>query len=174
METITQLLKTIAPVVGAAFGGPFGGIAASFIADKLGIEGKTIDAVTKALSSGALTPEQVSQIRLAEIDMKKFMADNEIKLEQLAIENQKSAREMQVATKSSVPAMLTYLLTVGFFGVLGGMFTYPEIKESAPLMIMLGSLGTAWTGACSFWFGSTHGSQTKNGWLANSTPNKIS
>ena len=39
-------LKTLAPLLGTALGGPLGGAAASFIADKLGIENKTIEAVS--------------------------------------------------------------------------------------------------------------------------------
>ena len=172
MDDWKQLLKTVAPMVGTALGGPFGGVAASFIADKLGIDTKTVDAVTKVLSDGKMTPEQISQIKMAELDMQRFMADHSIKEQQLAVENQKSARDMQTATRAWTPAVLTYMLTVGFFGILAAMFRFPEVKESAPLMIMLGSLGTAWTGACAFWFGTTHGSQSKNDMLANSSPLK--
>lgn len=172
MSNWQQLLKTVAPVLGTALGGPLGGAAASFIADKLGIESKTIEAVTEVLNSGKLTPEQISAIKMAEIDMQKFLKDHEIKLEQLAVDNQKSARDMQMVTRALTPAILTYLLTFGFFGILAAMFMYPEVKESSPLMIMLGSLGTAWTGACAFWFGTTHGSQSKNDLLANSQPVK--
>jgi len=165
-------LKTLAPMIGTALGGPLGGAAASFLADKLGIESKTIEAVTDVLNSGKMSPDQLAAIKLAEIDFQKFLKDNDIRLEQIAAADRNSARDMQKATLSSVPAVLTYLLTLGFFGVLGAMFAYPEVKESAPLMIMLGSLGTAWTGACAFWFGTTHGSQSKNVMLANSQPVK--
>ena len=75
-----EFLKTFAPMVGSALGGPFGGIAASFIAEKLGLEGKTVDVVTKALSDNKMTADQVTAIRLAEIDFTKFLAQNEITL----------------------------------------------------------------------------------------------
>jgi len=165
-----EWFKTLAPLLGTALGGPLGGAAASFIADKLGIESKTIEAVTDVLNSGKMTPDQIGAIKLAEIDFKKFIETNKIDMVKVEAADRESAREMQVSTKSHVPAVLTYLLTIGFFGVLGAMFKFPELKESAPLMIMLGSLGTAWTGACAFWFGTTHGSQAKNDLLANSSP----
>ncbi len=106
------------------------------------------------------------------MDFKKFLDSNKIKMEEIAAADRNSAREAFKVTRSTVPAVLTFLITLGFFGVLIAMFKWPEVKESAPLMIMLGSLGTAWTGACAFWFGTTSSSQTKNEMLANSTPNK--
>lgn len=165
-------LKSLVPLLGNALGGPLGGAAASFIADKLGIEGKTIEAVSDVLNQGKLTPEQIANLKLAEIDFQKFLESNKIKLEEISAGDRKSARDMLAATHSTIPAYLTFLITVGFFGVLIVMFFKPEIKESAPLMIMLGSLGTAWSGACAFWFGTTAGSAQKNQLLANSQPVK--
>jgi len=167
-----EWLKTLAPLLGTALGGPLGGAAAAFIADKLGIESKTVEAVTEVLNSGKMSPEQLSAIKLAEIDFQKFLKENDIKLEEIAAGDRNSARSMQITVRSNVPAWLTFFLTLGFFSVLGLMFFKPEVKESAPLMIMLGSLGTAWTSSVAFWFGTTHGSQTKNTMLANSTPTK--
>jgi len=124
------------------------------------------------LTSGKMTAEQISQIKAAEMDFKKFLESNKIKLEEVAAADRASARDMLKATAAKTPAVLTYLITVGFFGVLTAMFVFPEVNESAPLMIMLGSLGTAWTGACAFWFGTTHNSAQKTNLLANSQPAK--
>ena len=165
-----DFLKQLLPTLGTALGGPLGGIAASFIADKLGVQEKTVKAVTEALSTGSMSPEQLSQLKLAEIEFEKYLQDNNIKLEDIAAKDRSSARDLLKSTQAKTPAVLTYVITIGFFGVLGAMFYWPEVKESAPLMIMLGSLGTAWTGACAFWFGTTHGSQSKNDLLANSKP----
>ena len=166
MDWIKQLL----PTLGTALGGPLGTIAATFIADKIGVEEKTVKAVSEALATGAMTPEQLSSLKQAELEFQKYLQDNNIKLEEIAAADRSSARDMLKSTQAKTPAVLTYVITVGFFGVLGAMFYWPEVKESAPLMIMLGSLGTAWTGACAFWFGTTHGSQAKNDLLANSKP----
>ena len=167
---MNDFLKTLAPLLGTALGGPLGGAAASFIADKLGLDSKDVKNISEVLSSGKMTPDQIANIKLAEIEFQKFLEGNKIKIEEIAALDRTSARQMHAAVRSHVPAALTYLLTFGFFGVLGAMFTYPEFKESSPLMIMLGSLGTAWTGACAFWFGTTSGSQNKNELLANSQP----
>lgn len=169
---MTDFLKSLVPMIGTALGGPLGGAAASFIADKLGLDSKDVKAVSDVLNSGKMTPDQITQLKLAEIDFQKFLEANKIKLEEIAALDRTSAREMLKSTRSHVPAALTYLLTAGFFGVLGLMFYAPELKESAPLMIMLGSLGTAWTSACAFWFGTTSNSKDKTDLLMNSAPVK--
>ena len=165
-----EWLKKLAPLLGAAIGGPLGGAAAAFLADRLGVDSKTVSAVTDVLNSGKMTPEQISAIRLAEIEFQKFLESNKIKLEEIEAADRGSARTMQAATKSAMPAVLTLLITFGFFGVLGWMLYDTTVVDNPPLLIMLGSLGTAWTGACAFWFGTTSGSKAKTDLLANSTP----
>lgn len=166
---MNDLLKTVAPTLATAFGSPLAGVAVSFLADKLGLSDKSIKAVSDAMGTGMMTPDQIAQIKLAEIEFKKFLQTNQIDLERISAADRDSARNMQIATRSLMPAALTILITIGFFSVLGAMFKWPEVKESAPLMIMLGSLGTAWTGCCAFWFGTTHNSQQKTEMLAQST-----
>ena len=158
-------IKTVAPMIGTALGGPLGGMAVGLLADKLGVEEKTIKAVSSAISDSKLTPEQVSSIRQAEIEFQKFLGQNKIDLERINMENTKSAREMHVANKSRTPQVLSFAITLGFFGVLYYMLAM-ESKPSEALLIMLGSLGTAWAAVCNFWFGSTAGSARKTDLLA--------
>jgi len=66
---------------------------------------------------------------------------------------------------------MAILVTVGFFGILVGLMT-DHFKTSDALMLMLGSLGTAWTGIIAFYFGSSAGSQRKDELLHKSTPTK--
>lgn len=172
MDDWKSFLRSIAPALGSSIAGPLGGVAASFIANKLGIEEKTVESITKTLSENKLSPDQVTQIKTAELEFQKFLKTNEIDLEKVHAADRNSARDLLKATGSYVPAALTFVITAGFFGVLGAMFVHPEVKESTPLMIMLGSLGTAWTGACAFWFGTTKNSQEKTNLLANSAPAK--
>lgn len=160
-------------MIGTALGGPLGGAAAAFIADKLGIEAKTVEAVTEVLNSGKMTPEQVAQIKLAEIEFQKFLKQNAIDLEKVHAEDRGSARAMLAAVRSKVPAWLSFIVTLGYFGILGGMMTNTlEIKDSQALLLMLGSLSTAWGMVMAFWFGTTAGSAQKNELLANSMPTK--
>jgi gas vesicle protein len=159
-------LKTLAPLLGTALGGPLGGAAAAFLADKLGLETKTVEAVTEVLNSGKMTPDQISQIKLAEIDFKKWAGDHDIKILELENDNVEGARKMREATHSYFPEILSTIITVGFFAILVSMTRDKTLVESAPLMIMLGSLAAAFGGVINFWLGSNKGSDRTKELLA--------
>ena len=162
-----DFLKSLVPMLGTALGGPFGGIAAGFIAEKLGLDGKTVDSVTKALGDGKMTAEQVSAIRLAEIDFSKFMAQNEISKDQLSVQNTESARAMQIAVKSHTPDILAVIIVTGFFGILVAMMMGAlTVSDQQALLILLGSLSAGFGAVLNFFFGSSRGSQNKDVLLA--------
>jgi gas vesicle protein len=166
-------LKTLVPLLGTALGGPMGGAAASFIADKLGIESKTIEAVTDVLNSGKMTPEQLTQIKAAEIDFKKFLETNKIDLARLDVDDRKSAREMQTAVHSNIPGLLAVIIVVGFFAILICMMLgILKTTDQESLLILLGALSAGFGAVLNFFFGSSHGSQAKDAMLANSAPVK--
>lgn len=166
-------LKTIAPMIGTALGGPLGGAAASFIADKLGLEAKTVEAVSEVLNSGRMTPDQITSVKLAEIEFEKFLKENAIRIEEVHAGDRADARKMASSTQSPIPAALSLMVTLGYFGILIGMMTdVLNVADSQALLIMLGSLGTAWGGVMSFWFGTTKSSSEKNQIIANAKPAK--
>ena len=65
--------------------------------------------------------------------------------------------------KDRTPAIPRVQHHRGFFGVLCGMM-FVEIPISAKdvLYVMVGSLGTAWTGVIAYYFGSSAGSGAKH------------
>ena len=82
-----------------------------------------------------------------------------------------SARTMQISTRSYTAPTLAFLITIGFFGVLGFMLLRDVPQGSRDVLnIMLGSLGTAWVSVVAFYFGSSAGSQQKSVLLAQSMP----
>jgi hypothetical protein len=159
-------LKTIAPTIATALGGPLAGMAVSAVAKAIGV---APDEVQSVISSGKLTAEQVASIQLAELELKKQAQSMNLDFAKLVAEDKKSAREMQIATKSWIPALLAVFVTIGFFGILLGLMT-EHFKTSDALMLMLGSLATAWTGVMAFYFGSSASSQAKTELLAKSEP----
>ena len=170
------IIKTVAPWIGTALGGPLGGMAVEAAANAMGISSKTADAVKQALSGA--TPEQMLALKTADQAFAMQMqalgfADTE-KLAALAVENTKDARAMQVITRSNVPALLAVLITVGFFGILVGMLLgVLSASDNQALMIMLGALGAAWGAVVNYFFGSSADSGRKTELLAQAPAVKI-
>lgn len=169
MDDWKKILGAVAPVLGTALGGPLGGAAAGFIADKLGLSERTVDAVTNALTSGKLDSAQIAQIKLAEIEFDKFCKQHEIDLGRLDLDNTEGARRMREQTGSWFPEVLSAFITVGFFGVLSYMMYDHSAMESQPLLIMLGTLTAAQTAVLNFWLGSNKGSDRTKELLAKAT-----
>ena len=155
---MNDFLKTVVPLLGNAIAGPLGGVAASFIADALGLSEKTVEAVSDVLNSGKMSPDQVASIKLAEIEFRKFLETNKIDIEKINVQNVQGARDMQMSTKSMFPAILSGFITIGFFGILGWMLYDDNIVNSEPILIMLGSLGASFGAVVQFWLGSSKSS----------------
>jgi len=116
-----------------------------------------------------MTAEQVAAIQLAEINLKAKAQELGLDFAKLSNDDRASARDMQKTVKSWVPPTLAIAVTVGFFGILAAMMS-GKIDQAAEVDIMLGSLGTAWTGIIAFYFGSSASSQDKDHMIHNSTP----
>lgn len=151
-------LKQIAPTVATALGGPLAGMAVSAISKAIGVDE---DKVQDLISNNKLTSDQISQLKLAEIELQKQAQELGLNFEKLAVEDRKSAREMQAATRSLVPPALAGAVTVGFFAILVMMLLGTVDSNNPAILMMLGSLGTAWTGIIAYYFGSSAGSQAK-------------
>jgi len=169
------IIKTVAPWIGTAIGGPLGGMAVEAAANALGVSEKTTDAVKQALSGA--TPEQMLALTQADDDYALQMQALGFKqiadLEALASSDRKDARAMQTSQRSRVPAILSVIVTVGYFGILIGMMLgFLKVADTQSLMIMLGSLSTGWGVVMSFWFGTTSDSGRKTELLAKSGPVK--
>lgn len=152
-------LKQVAPTIATALGGPLAGMAVSAISKAIGVDP---DKVEDLISTNKLTADQVAQIKIAEIELQKQAQELGLNFEKLAVDDRKSAREMQATTRSWVPPLLAAAVTIGFFTILGGMmFNKMSVADNTALTMMLGSLGTAWTGIIAYYFGSSAGSQAK-------------
>lgn len=163
-----QVLGTLAPTATTLLGGPFAGLAIKAIGDALGLHGATIDTVQTALASGNLTGDQIIALKQAELSLQKHLADNGIKLEEVASADRDSARKREIEVKDWTPRVLAYAVTLGFFGTLGALMTGNVAGTGHDvLLVMIGSLGTAWTGIISYYFGSSAGSAAKTDLLAN-------
>ena len=162
MDWLTQ----IAPTIATALGGPRAGMAGSAVSKAIGC---TPEEVQNVISNNKLDATQVAALQQAELELKKQAQEMNLDFAKLANDDRKSARDMQAITRSYIPPVLAIGVTGGFFGILFGLM-YGQIQHAPQIDIMLGSLGTAWTGIVSFYFGSSASSQNKDSLLHQSTP----
>jgi hypothetical protein len=161
-----EWLAQIAPGIATALGGPLAGLAVTAISKALGVDEKDVQST---IESGKLSADQLAAIKQAELTLQTQAQQLGLDFEKLATDDRKSARDLQASTKSIVPPVLAMGVTVGFFGILFAlMMGYAQ--KSDELMIMLGSLGTAWTGIIGFYFGSSAHSEKQSEMLHQSTP----
>jgi hypothetical protein len=158
-----EWLKQIAPTVATALGGPLAGMAISAVSKAIGVNE---DKVGDLIKDNKLTAEQIAQVKVAEIELQKQAQELGLNFAKLEVDDRKSAREMQAATRSIVPPALAAIVTVGFFGILVMMLLGKVDSNNPAILMMLGSLGTAWTGIIAYYFGSSAGSQAKTDLLS--------
>lgn len=122
--------------------------------------GNVFEGVKDIIRTFKLPPEQQLQF---DSKLMELQTQAELKLAELEAGDRNSARDRETKVKDLTPSILAYSITGGFFGVLLLMMFY-EIPISAKdvLYVMLGSLGTAWTGVIAYYFGSSAGSAAKH------------
>ena len=156
-------LKQIAPTIATAMGGPLAGMAVSAISKAIGVDPEKVGDL---ISSNKLSADQIAQVKIAEIELQKQAQELGLNFEKLEVEDRKSARDMQSKTRSLMPPILAGTVTLGFFGMMTMMFVGKVDSSNPAILMMLGSLGTAWTGIIAYYFGSSAGSQAKTDLLS--------
>lgn len=137
------------------------------LAKVLGVEDSRAgdDTALAAAVQGA-TPDQLILLKRADQDfalqMQKLGFDSIRELEAIAAGDRVDARAREIKTGDWTPKALGIGITLGFFGLLGYLMRHePPAGSRDILNIMLGSLGSAWIGVTTYYFGSSAGSDRK-------------
>lgn len=117
-----------------------------------------------------LPPEKMSEeaSKTLDAEIQKAVMQMDFSVLEAEIQDRASARSREVelaksGNKDMTPKILAYGVSVGFFGVLGIMIFVPLNGSTETIInIMVGSLGTAWTGIIAYYFGSSAGSRSKD------------
>lgn len=154
-----QVIGTVAPMLGTLLGGPLGGLAGHALAEALG----TDDPKAQEAAITAASPDTLIKLKEAESALQVRLRELDIDEEKLKFDDTANARAREIAVKDTTPRYLAYLVTAGFFGVLGWMLNkgIPANAGGEALLVMLGSLGTAWAGIVAYYYGSSAGSAAK-------------
>lgn len=165
-DKLKGFLKAVAPTIATAVGGPMGGVAMKFLADKFtgGDTGKVEDFLLSA------EPKTLQELKLAEIEFEKEMRRLDIDLEKISAGDRASAREL-AKTKGIWPQVaISIAYSAGYFGVMAAFITGNlSVPEEFASMFngLLGVLSAAQIQIMNFWFGSSAGSKAKTDAMVN-------
>ena len=174
MSVLTDLGKIvggIAPSLAkaalASTAGPagllFGNAAIDILADALGLPGddRKPEAVLKAIPDA--TPEQVASIKAADQAHAEKMKALNIQSFDIEVKDRKSARRMYAANRGLISDLLACALVFGFFGSIASLMFIDIPASSMDLLILLmGMMATKFNNLCSFYWGSSQGSESKS------------
>lgn len=168
-----SVVKTVAPWLGNAIGGPLGGVAMRKLAGAvLGDEDASEDQLAEAIAKA--TPEQLLAIKNADHEFEKSMRELGIKEQALYVDDTRNARETHkgdpAVFRLGIAVLVTFALVMGvaLYGayeiLTGGM----QIKEVGMVAAVFGLIGTI-VGyvagnaqqVVAFFFGSSAGSKQK-------------
>jgi len=151
-KSIKSLIGAVAPVLGTALGSPLGGAAASAIASALGC-GSDTKSIEKALQSAS--PEQLVEVKKAELEFEKKMAELDVDIFALEAEDVKNAR--QAHKGDWTPRVVALVALVGFVGYIFLVTLQPPDANSETIVsLILGYMGGVVSAITSFYFGASH------------------
>ena len=160
-----SIVSTIAPVLGVAIGGPFGGIASKVIQNALGVstEAEMIEEIQH-------NPEALLLIKQADQTFTIKMEELGIQKDQLLNVDRAGARKLAIEKGIVFQAFLTLVFMAGYFSLFWLFFS----GETQPLNdwqrgqvgVLIGVLTGAIPQLLSFWFGTSKSSSDKNSLIA--------
>lgn len=162
------IVGSVAPILGTALGGPFGGMAVKAIGDALGLSAATEKTVAAALSGA--TPEDLLKLKQADQDFATKMKQADVDLEKVAAQDRDSARKASVegGTSRDLFWLSLFLLSVCLGAELGVLFFgYPAGSSELVVGRVLGLMDAVAMVVLSFNYGTTKTSQTKDTTISN-------
>ena len=164
-----ETLRSVAPGIAAAFGGPLAGAAVKILGDKLlGSPNATEDEVAAALANGSLTGDQIRALREAEMTFELEMARVDASREQAYIGDTQNARQQTIDLSRELSPIawgapiVSFLIVAGYFFCIYRLFIVsadmpPNVFQL--LNVMFGALSAALAQTINYWLGSSAGSK---------------
>lgn len=152
-KDIAGMVGKAAPIVGTLLGGPAGTLVGGLVSAALGTD-NTPDAVSAALIGN---PDAIVKIQELQTSAKVQLQQLAVTAEANRLLDVQSARARQSANPNDkTPQYLAWGVSVGFFATLGlVMFAHLEGAAQNLLLVMTGTLQTAWVAIISYYFGSS-------------------
>lgn len=161
-------LKQIAPTVATALGGPLAGAAVTAIGSIFGMSESSTESIGKMFADGKLTADHLAEIRKLELEYQNNEKERGFKYSELVFKDRDSARQMNISTKSLTPSVLTWIVVTITLVCEGALLFNQMPSGTDPIILgrVLGTMDSALIMVLGFWFGSSHGSQSKDHLIA--------
>lgn len=164
-SALKSIVGKIAPTVGTALGGPVGGIASKFLADKL--LGKP-EATDQEIEDYILTatPEKMLELKKLDLEFASSMRKLDIDVYKLEVEDRRSARDL-FKVNMWPQIVLSAIFVIGYFLLLRfimiGKVSIGSGDEflKGVVVTIIGVITAAVPQILNFWFGSSMGSKEK-------------
>lgn len=157
-------IKTLAPTVAMALGGPLAGAAVTALGAAFGVTDATQDKIADVLRNGQLTPEQVGKLRALELQYQNDEKERGFRYAELAFKDRDSARQANVqgGTQKLLFWLSLVLLTTSIGAEIFVLFRGVP-GEADPLIVgrILGLLDSVALLVLNYWYGSSSGSANK-------------
>ena len=151
LDAIKGIVGAVAPTLGTALGGPLGGAAASVISQVLGCENDP-RSMEKALQ--AATPEQLAEIKKAELDFEARMKELDVDVFRLEAEDKQDARKH--FAKDWTAKLIGLIMVIFFCSYIAMITVMPPEQNSMELInLVLGYMGGLVSAVISFYFGAS-------------------
>jgi hypothetical protein len=156
-------LKSIAPTIATAMGGPLAGMAVDAIGNALGMKDATKEQVKDLLASGTLTSDQMASIKQADASLKVRMKELEIDMEKVHAGDRNSAREMAAKTGDVwTPRVMALVVFIVWGAVNYKLFNGTINSDMRELVARaLGTLDAVLMAVIYYYYGSSSSSAAK-------------
>jgi uncharacterized membrane protein (DUF485 family) len=154
VDTAKSILRTVAPAIGTAIAGPFGGMAAKAVSELLlGKPDGTPEELSQAIQNA--TPEQLVELKKIDAEFKVSMKKLDIDINRISYEDRNSARQREVALRDNVPALLAIVTLVSFFAYIGMVTFLPTspVADKTFISVAVGWLGGTASTVIAYYFG---------------------
>lgn len=164
------LVKSIAPTLATALGGPLAGQAVRLMANSLLGPGTADGKSNKQLSTlvgqalETATPEQLAALKRVDNDFEVQMKELEVDLVEIATKDKQDARNLAIKKGLGPQVALSCIFIIGYFSVMYMLLTgqvniHPGLKDV--VLVLIGILTANIPKIMEFWFGSSAGSKSK-------------
>ena len=151
-KLLGNIVGAVAPTLGTALGGPFGGMAGDVISKILGVDNNPAS-LEKAIATA--TPEQLMEIKKAEKEFEAKMNELDVDLYKLETQEKQDARK--TFSKDWTARIIGIAMVGGFLGYIFLVTLQPPEQNSEALInLVLGYLGGLASAVISFYFGASH------------------